>query len=257
MSVITCAVCGAKKGPSNNWLVTFEAQTGGAALIGPIEQAESLQPWREGTDRIHLCGEGCLYRRLSGMLRRSAHGHQIPNGTAAIKTAGEVNGHPPEDKPSIRKIHLGKVIEQEPDLRPLDRAVSMKSNDSVASTKVSQIAAIDQALTINGRVYSLEPLYVNGELAGNIELHGQRLTIGPHGRIRASVRAKEVEILGVLEGDVTADKIVIRKSARLMGDLCANTLMIEEGACFEGRVRKAGMRDISENNGAIAHRAGR
>jgi cytoskeletal protein CcmA (bactofilin family) len=240
VSVITCAVCGTKKGSCNNWLVLFEVQMDRAALIGPIDQADLLQRWREGADRFHLCGEGCLYRRLGSVLRRSAHGHQSPNETATLKAVSEVNGYPQEDQPPFRKmLRFGNVVERRSDLRTLDRSVARKSNDNLPSMRVSEIAAINQAVRITGDVYCLEPLYVNGELAGNIVMDRHRLTIGPKGRIRATVQAKEVEILGVLEGNVTADRIVIRKYGTLIGDLCANTLTIEEGACFEGRVRRA------------------
>jgi len=253
MSVITCAVCGAKKGSCNNWLVLFETQMDWATLIGPIDQADLLHRWREGADRFHLCGEGCLHRRLSSVLRRSTRSHQSPNETAALKTVSEVNGYPPENEPPFRK-KLGNVVEWRSDLRTPDRSLARKSNNNLPSMRVSEIAAIDQALRITGDVYSLEPLYVNGELAGTIVVDRHRLTIGPNGRIRATVQAKEVEILGVLEGNVTADRIVIRKYGTLIGDLCANTLMIEEGACFEGRARKADVRDTGENVGEVRAR---
>src|SRR5260370_42710041 len=93
-NVITCAVCGTKKGSCNNWLVLFEAQMDRAVLIGPIDQADLLQRWREGADRFHVCGEGGLYRRLGGGLRRSAPGHQNPSQMATIKTVSQINRYP-------------------------------------------------------------------------------------------------------------------------------------------------------------------
>src|SRR5215472_1360034 len=68
---LKCAVCGAKKGEANRWWVLFQADSNQAALISSMEEAETLQQWREQATRFHLCGEECLYRKLSGMLMRS------------------------------------------------------------------------------------------------------------------------------------------------------------------------------------------
>ena len=58
---LKCAVCGAKKGEANRWWVLFQADSNQAALIGSMEEAETLQQWREQATRFHLCGEECLY----------------------------------------------------------------------------------------------------------------------------------------------------------------------------------------------------
>lgn len=177
-----------------------------------------------------------LCRKLGGVLRPRTRGQQGPNGTASVKTVSE----------PIESLRLGKAVGPESDLSTLDPSIFRKN--SVPSTKISEIAVIGLAMRITGEVHSLEPLHVNGELGGTLELQNHRLTIGPNGRIRATVRAKEVEIFGVLEGDVTADKIVLRKHATLIGDLCANTLIIEEGARFEGRAGKANVRSFTSEN---------
>jgi cytoskeletal protein CcmA (bactofilin family) len=46
-------------------------------------------------------------------------------------------------------------------------------------------------------------------------------------------------VFGVIEGSVRADKVIVRKNARLVGDICTVTLVIEEGAFFEGMSTKA------------------
>ena len=62
------------------------------------------------------------------------------------------------------------------------------------------------------------------------------LTVSPNGNIRAAVSAKESEIFGVIEGEVKADKVTVRKKATVIGDVCTHALVIEGGAWFEGRV---------------------
>src|SRR5271163_2179780 len=54
-------------------------------------------------------------------------------------------------------------------------------------------AAIGPSMTVKGEVFSREELYVDGEIEGSIEMQ-HRLTVGPNGKIRANVKAKEVVI---------------------------------------------------------------
>jgi cytoskeletal protein CcmA (bactofilin family) len=64
-----------------------------------------------------------------------------------------------------------------------------------------------------------------------------RLTIGLNGKVRASVKAKEVIVLGTLHGNVeTGDRIDIRKEARMVGDIRTARIVIEDGAYFKGNV---------------------
>jgi cytoskeletal protein CcmA (bactofilin family) len=58
--------------------------------------------------------------------------------------------------------------------------------------------------------------------------------VGPNGNIRAAVSAKEVEIFGVIEGKVRANRVIVRRNATLIGDVYAQALEIEGGAWFEG-----------------------
>jgi len=109
----------------------------------------------------------------------------------------------------------------------------MKEN--VLLTRPRETAAVPEFLTISGRLLSREPLHVNGEVAGTLELPDGRLTVGPKGNIRAAVSAKEIEIFGVIEGEVKADRVIVRKKATLIGDVCTRALIIEGGAWFEGR----------------------
>src|SRR5215510_11072286 len=95
MQTVTCAVCGAKKGEANNWWVLFEAESHKAALIGPIAEAELLHRWRHGTAQFHLCGEGCLYRKLSGVLMPIVNGQMEgtkPAQTSSRQGAAETRG---------------------------------------------------------------------------------------------------------------------------------------------------------------------
>ena len=83
MHGVRCAVCGAQKGETNRWWVLFQADSYQTVLLGRMEEAETLQQWRNQTVRFHLCGEQCLYRKLSAILVRGTDGgvngrHPLP-----------------------------------------------------------------------------------------------------------------------------------------------------------------------------------
>jgi cytoskeletal protein CcmA (bactofilin family) len=91
-------------------------------------------------------------------------------------------------------------------------------------------------MTVKGEVYSREELYVDGEIEGSIEMH-HRLTVGPNGKIRANVKAKEVVIEGSIHGNVTAaEKIIIRVQGSLVGDIKTAGIVIDDGAYFKGNI---------------------
>ena len=98
-------------------------------------------------------------------------------------------------------------------------------------------ASIGKAVKINGQIYSKEDLYVDGDVEGTIELQEHRLTIGPNGKVHSNVKAREVVILGNIQGNVDAsDKLEIRKDARLVGDIKTARIVIEDGAYFKGSI---------------------
>jgi cytoskeletal protein CcmA (bactofilin family) len=98
-------------------------------------------------------------------------------------------------------------------------------------------ASIGKAVKINGQIYSKEDLYVDGDVEGTIELQEHRLTIGPNGKVHSSVKAREVVVLGNIQGNVDAsDKLEIRKDARLVGDIKTARIIIEDGAYFKGSI---------------------
>jgi cytoskeletal protein CcmA (bactofilin family) len=98
-------------------------------------------------------------------------------------------------------------------------------------------ATIGKAVKIVGQIYSKEDLFVDGDMEGTVEALEHKLTIGPNGTVHASVRAREVAVLGTIQGNVEAtDKIEIRKDAKLVGDIKTARIIIEDGAYFKGSI---------------------
>lgn len=96
---------------------------------------------------------------------------------------------------------------------------------------------IGKSVKIVGDIFTKEDLYVDGDVEGTIESQENKVTIGPNGRVQANVKAREVIILGQVQGNVeTSDKVDIRKDAKLVGNITTARISIEDGALFKGSI---------------------
>jgi cytoskeletal protein CcmA (bactofilin family) len=96
---------------------------------------------------------------------------------------------------------------------------------------------LGKSVIVKGQIFSREDLTIDGEVEGTVELQEHRLTIGPNGKVLASVKAREIVVLGTIHGNVeTTDKIDIRKDAKLVGDIKTARVVIEDGAYFKGNI---------------------
>ena len=103
-------------------------------------------------------------------------------------------------------------------------------------------ATVGKSVRIVGQIFAKEDLYVDGDVEGTIETLENKVTIGPNGRVKAAIKAREVIILGQVQGNVeTSDKVDLRKDAKLVGDITTARISIEDGAVFKGSIdiRKA------------------
>jgi cytoskeletal protein CcmA (bactofilin family) len=100
-----------------------------------------------------------------------------------------------------------------------------------------ELAQIGKSVVVKGELSGSEDLYVEGQVEGTIVLKGNSLTVGPHGQVKASVEAKGVVVQGKLEGNIQAsDRVELRKTATVTGDIATQRISIEEGAYLKGKV---------------------
>ena len=99
-------------------------------------------------------------------------------------------------------------------------------------------AVIGQGMTIKGSIYSKQDMFLDGEIeGGSLDVGNCRLTIGPHARVVANARAREVEIQGIITGNVeSSENTSIRASGQMVGDIRTAGIVIESGALLKGRV---------------------
>jgi len=98
-------------------------------------------------------------------------------------------------------------------------------------------ATIGKAVMIKGQIFSREDLIIDGEVEGTVEAQDHRVTVGPNGKVHAGVKAREIVVFGTIQGNVeAADKIDIKKDAKLVGDIKTSRIVIEDGAYFKGSI---------------------
>ena len=72
---------------------------------------------------------------------------------------------------------------------------------------------------------------------GKIELRNHVLTVGSNGRITAQVAAKSIVVLGHVKGNLSAtEKVDIRESGSVEGDIVAPRVAIADGSHFRGSI---------------------
>jgi cytoskeletal protein CcmA (bactofilin family) len=96
---------------------------------------------------------------------------------------------------------------------------------------------LGQTVVLKGELSANEDLLIEGQFEGTISLEDHCLTVGADGQVKAEVRARQVVILGAVAGNVVArEKIEIRRSGHVVGDIKAGAVAIEEGAYFKGSI---------------------
>lgn len=105
------------------------------------------------------------------------------------------------------------------------------------STTPSGLANIGKSVTIKGELSGSEDIYLDGQVEGSIQLAGNSVTVGPNGRVKANITAKNLTVGGTLDGNVHAsERTELRKTAVVNGDVQTRRIAIEEGAYFKGKL---------------------
>ena len=98
-------------------------------------------------------------------------------------------------------------------------------------------ATIGKTLVIKGEVSGAEALFIDGRVEGSLSFPDNRVTIGRNGSVAANVNAKELVIMGKVEGNVEcSDRLDIRSEGSLTGDVVTHRISVEEGAILKGGV---------------------
>jgi cytoskeletal protein CcmA (bactofilin family) len=99
-------------------------------------------------------------------------------------------------------------------------------------------ASIGRSLVIKGEVSGGESLYIDGRIEGTINIPEHRITIGRNGAVTADINAREVVIMGKVNGNVICnDRLDIRSEGAVTGDVVTPRISVEDGAHLRGSVQ--------------------
>jgi cytoskeletal protein CcmA (bactofilin family) len=129
-------------------------------------------------------------------------------------------------------------------LQPADSSRNSQSTSTptpytpVKTTTVPmEQATIGRSLVIKGEVSGAESLYIDGKVDGSINIPENRVTIGRHGQITANIHARELVIMGHVEGNVEcSDRLDLRCEGSLTGDVVTQRISVEDGAVLKGKI---------------------
>ena len=121
---------------------------------------------------------------------------------------------------------------------------------SSQSTAAAPQAVIGPKISFKGELVGEEDLLIQGNVEGTIDLKNHNLTVGDQGIIKANAHAKTIVIEGRVEGDLFGEeRIVIKESSNVSGNLTAERVALEDGAKFRGSIDM----DVKPSKSAVSN----
>jgi cytoskeletal protein CcmA (bactofilin family) len=165
------------------------------------------------------------------------------------KTATQPSNPPASQPTALPSSGVMPAAAPAKDLRPAEPA-------KLADLSRRDVAAhIGKSVVVKGELSGSEDLYLDGEVEGTIGLRQHSLIVGPNARIRANISARELVVHGRVEGNISgAERVELKKSCVLSGDISTQRIVIEDGAFFKGSIdlQRDGKVEARKASAAIA-----
>jgi cytoskeletal protein CcmA (bactofilin family) len=119
------------------------------------------------------------------------------------------------------------------------------------------INIISEGTVITGKIVTENDFRISGQVNGELEVKGKCI-ITQSGRVKGDLKANDADISGKADGNViVSNKLFLRENAHVTGDIKTKTLLIEEGALFDGVCQmsndsSAGKKDPADSDKAEA-----
>lgn len=124
----------------------------------------------------------------------------------------------------------------EPQTAPTTRAGISDSESMARDIKEGRLSGyVGNGTVLTGETSFQAMLRIDGHLTGKISSESGTLIVGASGRVDANVVVSSAIISGTVNGDIVAsEKLEMTRTARVIGNVQAPRLVIEDGAVFEG-----------------------
>ena len=111
------------------------------------------------------------------------------------------------------------------------------SAPAAAPQESDDVANIGKSISIKGDLTGNEDLAIEGRVEGKVELPNNQLTVGANGVVQAEVNAKSVVVIGHVSGNVNGtERVEIQATGIVDGDVSAPRLVVAEGAVLNGAI---------------------
>lgn len=119
-----------------------------------------------------------------------------------------------------------------------------KRNNPPAANTSQPIQAVERITSVlgtgliwHGSINGSGGVRIEGAFEGEIALRGM-LVVGETGRVTCeNIRAQQVIVAGAVRGNITTNKLEIRASGRVWGDVVTTAFVTEDGAFLRGQIR--------------------
>jgi cytoskeletal protein CcmA (bactofilin family) len=125
------------------------------------------------------------------------------------------------------------------------------TSSTPATTTAPALQAVERITSVlgpgliwEGKISGSGGVRIEGTFEGQIGLRGM-LVIGESGRVTCeNIRAATVIVAGAVKGNITTQKLEIRATGRVWGDVITTSFVTEDGAFLRGQIRMEDQVDL-------------
>ncbi|MDB5130761.1 MAG: hypothetical protein JWR02_510 [Mucilaginibacter sp.] len=124
--------------------------------------------------------------------------------------------------------------------------------DKVSLDLQSISTLISEGCILDGNLKAPAFARIDGHITGDI-LVDEGLILGEKGSIQGNVITKEMVVYGTVNGNLQTNSLEIKASGKVTGEIRTQTLMVENGAVYNGSLSMTQNNKSIQTNGATRH----
>lgn len=123
---------------------------------------------------------------------------------------------------------------------------STEPKEAIPPESARSMAVIGPSMVIRGDVTGEESLAISGRVEGNLTLPKGSVIVSAEGRVKGDIHAQTIRVEGHVDGQLTGEqRVVIRPSSKVTGDIAAVRVTLEDGCNYRGRVETGTMAELT------------
>jgi cytoskeletal protein CcmA (bactofilin family) len=127
------------------------------------------------------------------------------------------------------------VIWRREDAESGGEAHQEKGGRRMADQQGGEVTIVGQGAKLEGTVVSAGSLRIDGQIKGQVNADGD-VMLSPQSAVEADIRAQNVSVAGRFKGSIVVKgRAEISRGGRVDGNITSKTLIVEEGAVFQGQ----------------------